>query len=103
MMSERSTAEWLDFFKAQDVPASSVVSLDALVDALPEAEHPSAGRFRQIPPAVRFDRSPQSVRRPAPLIGQHTEEVLSEAGYDAQGIASLRHSGALPNAPGELS
>jgi crotonobetainyl-CoA:carnitine CoA-transferase CaiB-like acyl-CoA transferase len=103
MMGERTTAEWLEFFKAQDVPAASVATLDSLVHALPEADHPAAGRFRQIPPAVRFDRSPQSIRRAAPLIGQHTEEVLGEAGYDARGIASLRHAGALSMAPGELS
>lgn len=103
MMAERTTAEWLEFFREQDVPAAAVATLDDLVEELPLADHPAAGRYREIPPAVVFSNSPQSVRRPAPLIGEHTDEVLSEAGYDAERIASLRTSGVLGGAPAELS
>ena len=103
MMAERTTSEWLEFFREQDVPAAPVASLDALVEALPVEVHPAAGAFHSIPPAVRFERAPQSVRRPAPLIGEHTEEVLMEAGYDAEGIASLRSKGAFGTVPAELS
>lgn len=103
MMSERTTDEWLTFFREQDVPAAPVAALDDLVQNLPVADHPVAGAFRSIPPPVRFDRTPQTVRRAAPLIGQHTEEVLTEAGYDAERIASLRTSGVLGGAPAELS
>lgn len=103
MMAERTTAEWLAFFKEQDVPAAPVATLDELVEELPMDTHPVAGPFRRIPPAVRFARTPQSVRRPAPLIGEHTEEVLGEAGYDANGIAALRRSGALGEVPAEFS
>jgi crotonobetainyl-CoA:carnitine CoA-transferase CaiB-like acyl-CoA transferase len=103
MMAERTTEEWLAFFREQDVPAAPVATLDDLVGGLPVAEHPVAGAYRCIPPPVRFSRAPQTVRRPAPLIGQHTEEVLMEAGYDADGIASLRTSGALGGVPVEFS
>ena len=103
MLGQGTTAEWLAFFRAHDVPAAEVGRLDDLVEELPVAEHPHAGRYRLIPPPVRFAAAPQSVRRPAPLIGEHTDEVLGEAGYDAQGIASLRKSGALGRLPGEFS
>ena len=103
MLAERTTAEWLRFFQEHDVPAAEVRRLDDLVSELPLAVHPHAGEYRLIPPPVRFSGAPQSVRRPAPLIGEHTEEVLAEAGYDAQGIASLRRSGALGAVPGEFS
>ena len=43
MLASRTTAEWLTFFREQDVPAGAVASLDDLVDQLPEAEHPHAG------------------------------------------------------------
>jgi crotonobetainyl-CoA:carnitine CoA-transferase CaiB-like acyl-CoA transferase len=103
MLKERTTAEWITFFREHDVPAAQVAQLDELVEELPIVEHPHAGQFHQIPPAVRFDHAPQSIRRPAPLIGEHTEEVLQEVGYGPQEIASLRQSGALGRTPGEFS
>jgi crotonobetainyl-CoA:carnitine CoA-transferase CaiB-like acyl-CoA transferase len=103
MLADRTTAEWLDFFGRHDVPAAEVATLDDLVEGLPEAEHPRAGRYKVVPPPVRFAAAPQSIRRPAPLIGEHTEEVLREAGYDAEGIASLRISGAFGKDRDELS
>jgi alpha-methylacyl-CoA racemase len=46
-------------------------------------------------PAPRFDRTPADAPRPAPEIGQHTEEVLAEAGYDVAARAALRAAGAI--------
>ncbi len=103
MLESRTTAEWLIFFREHDVPAGAVGSLDDLVDALPEAEHPHAGRYKVIPPPVRFAAAPQNVRLPAPLIGEHTEEVLAELGYDEGKVASLRAAGALGTAPAEFA
>jgi formyl-CoA transferase len=103
MLQSRTTAEWLKVFNEIDVPAAEVGRLDDLVDRLPEAEHPLAGTYKVIPPPVRFARAPQTVRRPAPLIGEHTDEVLAEAGYDTQGIASLRATGAVGTVPAEFS
>ena len=103
MLASRTTAEWLEFFKEHDVPAGAVGSLDDLVEELPETEHPKAGRHKLIPPPVRFERSPQNVRRHAPLIGEHTEEVLLEVGYDQAEVAALRASGALGRVASEFS
>lgn len=103
MMAERTTDEWLTFFKAVDVPAAPVATLDELVDELPVVEHPRAGRYRTVPPSIRFRHHPQSVRRPAPLIGEHSEEILREAGYDEGGIAELRANGSLRGPSGEWS
>ena len=103
MLAERTTAEWVDFFREHDVPAAPVAKLEDLVEQLPDAEHPHAGTYKLIPPPVRFAGAPQSVRRPAPLIGEHTYEVLTEIGYQEEGIASLRKSGALGSTPAEFS
>jgi crotonobetainyl-CoA:carnitine CoA-transferase CaiB-like acyl-CoA transferase len=73
------------------------------VAGLPEVEHPHAGRHKLIPPAVRFAEAPQSVRRPAPLIGEHTDEVLAEVGYGPEEVASLRAAGVLGRLPAEMS
>ena len=101
MIAERTTAEWLEFCEANDIPATAVATLDSLVDALPDAEHPVVGRYKQIPPPVRFTEAPASVRRPAPLIGANTDEVLAEVGLTAEEIEKLHVSGVIP-APPEL-
>ena len=73
---KRPTAYWMDFCSREHIPASRIVTLDELVDGLPLAEHPVAGAYRHIPPAARFSLTPQQLRRPAPLVGQDTAEVL---------------------------
>jgi crotonobetainyl-CoA:carnitine CoA-transferase CaiB-like acyl-CoA transferase len=79
IITQRTTAEWLSFCRAAEVPASGVPTLDDLVDALPEDDHPVAGRYKVLPQPVRFSRaSGPTVRRPAALSGQHTDEVLAE-------------------------
>ena len=103
MLAERTTAEWLAFFREHDVPAGEVAGLDDLVDNLPEAEHPHAGAYKLVPPPVRFAGAPQNVRRPAPLIGEHTAAVLAEVGYDEGRLTALRASGALGQIPAELA
>ncbi|MGO8873204.1 MAG: CaiB/BaiF CoA transferase family protein [Acidimicrobiales bacterium] len=88
IIARRPTAEWLDLCAAAGVPASAVPTLDELVDALPEDDHPVAGRYKVIAQPVRFSRqSGPTVHRPAALSGQHTAEVLAEVagGVDPAG------------------
>jgi crotonobetainyl-CoA:carnitine CoA-transferase CaiB-like acyl-CoA transferase len=103
MLTERTTAEWLTLFRELDVPAGEIGTLDDLVDELPPADHPHAGAYQLIPPPVRFTQAPQNVRRPAPLVGEHTDAVLAELGYDQGRLAGLRASGVLGQVPGELA
>jgi crotonobetainyl-CoA:carnitine CoA-transferase CaiB-like acyl-CoA transferase len=56
---------------------------------LSDHDHPVAGRYRQIAPPARLSRSPAQVRRHAPLIGQHTREVLAEIGLSECEIEQL--------------
>jgi crotonobetainyl-CoA:carnitine CoA-transferase CaiB-like acyl-CoA transferase len=76
-------------------PAGYQRILTPLRGALPEDEHPDAGRYKVIPPPVRFSATPASVRRPAPLAGQHTREVLAEAGLAEEEITRLAEAGVL--------
>jgi len=94
VLATRTTAEWLAFCSGHGIPAAAAASLDEVIDALPEAEHP-AGRYKVIPPPARFSSTPAAVRRPAPLPGEHTDEVLAEAGLTATEIAALADAGIL--------
>ena len=51
--------------------------------------------MRQPRPAARFSVTPSAALRAAPLLGEHTDEVLTEAGLDAAALAKLRASGAV--------
>lgn len=85
---ERTTAEWLALFAELDIPATPILALDDVpqhphlqaVGLFQETTHPTAGPLREMRPAARFSATPLSLRRHAPTLGEHTEEVLSAAG-----------------------
>jgi crotonobetainyl-CoA:carnitine CoA-transferase CaiB-like acyl-CoA transferase len=106
IMLEKTTAEWLELARRLGIPAGPVPSVEELVEdpaqhrgVLREDDHPVAGRYRQIAPTARFSRTPASVHRPAPLLGQDTVAVLDELGLDAQQVKLLLDSGAAGAGP----
>ena len=66
----------------------------AALEIVEEYDHPQAGRLRQARAAARFSATPAAIRRGAPALGEHTDEVLGEIGYSAEQIAGLRAEGA---------
>ena len=95
IIASQPTAHWLAFCRAHGIPATEVADLDDLVEALPVAEHPVAGAHRVVPPPVRFSRTPASVRREAPLVGEHNREVLLDAGLTDDEVDALEAAGVL--------
>lgn len=99
----RPTAHWLAICEAHDIPATAFSALETLhehphlaaVGLFQAAEHPTEGAIRYARPPARFERTPASVRRPAPLLGEHSAEILAEAGYDAAAIAGFIASGVV--------
>ncbi|MEM7342429.1 MAG: CoA transferase [Actinomycetota bacterium] len=101
VLPTHTTEEWLRFCAEQGIPATEAATLDELVDQLPLAQHPEVGAYRIIPPAERFATTPATVRRPAPMIGQHGREVLVEIGYDRSTIDELETLGVLGPPPSQ--
>jgi len=58
-------------------------------------DHPAAGRVKVVAPAVKMSETPPAIERPAPLIGEHTAEVLREFGFDQAAIDGFFASGAV--------
>jgi len=85
-IAERATPDWLDALHAIDIPACAVNSIAALardphlaaVGLFEDSEHPTEGKMTTCRPTIRFDRTPASVRRLAPNLGEHNREILGE-------------------------
>src|SRR5690606_3208216 len=98
---EKTTTEWMARFDAAGVPAGPVLTVDELLDdpqvrandLVVEVDHPVAGRVELVGPLVRFEGAAGQPVLPPPTLGQHTEEVLTELGYDADGVDRLRRAG----------
>jgi crotonobetainyl-CoA:carnitine CoA-transferase CaiB-like acyl-CoA transferase len=60
-----------------------------------EINHPAKGKVRSIGFPVKLSGIPQQVRMPPPLLGAHTEEILTEPGFDSGELEKLRAAGAF--------
>ncbi len=100
--TKKSTNEWLEILEAAGVPAGPILNMEEIwadpqiqergMEAL--LEHPTAGVIKNIGVAAKLYSTPGRITRPAPLLGQHTREVLEDAGYSAEEIESLNELGA---------
>ncbi len=103
ILATRTSAEWLELLDAAEVPCAPVLTRDELPGhpqivenrLVVESVHPIAGRMREARPPERMERTPSGLRRPAPGLGQHSEELLGEAGYTPAEIAALRRGGVV--------
>jgi crotonobetainyl-CoA:carnitine CoA-transferase CaiB-like acyl-CoA transferase len=57
-------------------------------------EQPEMGEIKQLGFPIKLSRTPARIERPAPGLGEHTTEVLTEAGYSAEDVRDLEESGA---------
>jgi crotonobetainyl-CoA:carnitine CoA-transferase CaiB-like acyl-CoA transferase len=102
-LAERTSAEWLAALEQADIPASPMHTLKTLLadphlddmDFFQIEEHPTEGRVRTMKLPMRFSGSPALNRRPTPRLGEHTVEVLQEAGLSAAEIEKLVGDGVV--------
>jgi crotonobetainyl-CoA:carnitine CoA-transferase CaiB-like acyl-CoA transferase len=101
-MKRRTTAFWLEALERGDIPVQRMNTLDDIVadphlntiDYLHMVDHPSEGRIRALAVPSEWSESKPEYRRHAPRLGEHTREVLREAGFSDKQIDGLISDGA---------
>jgi crotonobetainyl-CoA:carnitine CoA-transferase CaiB-like acyl-CoA transferase len=101
--AEQPRSHWLALLEANDIPCGPIndyaqVFADPQVRAremVVEVDHPTLGRLRTLGSPLKMSGTPPDVRRRAPLLGEHTDAVLREAGFSDEEIAAMREAGAI--------
>jgi crotonobetainyl-CoA:carnitine CoA-transferase CaiB-like acyl-CoA transferase len=97
-------AEWLGRLGRAGVPAGKIKSVGEALEsehlrargAIVTVNHPTAGRMRMVGPPIRLHGTPAEAATPAPLLGEHTDEVLTKLlGYSSEAVAELRAGGVV--------
>lgn len=97
---KQDTEYWLEKFQAvgfwcakvndyEDVAKDPQVIHNGIIK---EIQHPVAGTYKAIGTPIEMSETPPTIRRPAPLLGEHNEEILKHLGYTAEQINSMRES-----------
>jgi crotonobetainyl-CoA:carnitine CoA-transferase CaiB-like acyl-CoA transferase len=101
-MARRTTAYWLEFCQAHDIPAAPYHTLETLIDDphlhdvgfFIERDHPTEGRTVDLRPANEISGGHRTDWLPAPHLGEHTREILAEIGLQASEISAMIAEGA---------
>jgi crotonobetainyl-CoA:carnitine CoA-transferase CaiB-like acyl-CoA transferase len=101
--ARRPASEWVDLLLAAGVPAAPIHNYEEALaceqsvarDMVMEMDHPVEGKVKVLGFPVKLRGTPQQIRRAAPLLGAHTEEVFAELGLSSERMAQLQNAGAF--------
>ena len=104
LFAQKTCDEWMDLLVGAAIPAGPVNNMEHLFadpqilhrDMIAEVEHPTIGTLRLAGMPIKFSETPGVIRRPPPLCGQHTDELLAELlGFSADRIEELKSRGVI--------
>jgi formyl-CoA transferase len=104
VMTQKTCDEWVDLFVEASIPCGPVNDMESLFadpqvlhrDMVAEVPHPSIGTLRLCGVPVKYAETPATIRHPPPLLGEHTDEILTDIlGYLPDTIEALRQDGTV--------
>jgi formyl-CoA transferase len=98
ILEEKDTDEWMEILLEAGFPAAPIYNYEQVFEdphtlareMVVEMEHPVEGTVKGLGIPIKLSETPGKIRRPAPLLGEHTEETLMGLGYSEEEIADLR-------------
>jgi len=100
----RDSAEWIRKFQSAGVPVGPIQTVGDVLDRDPhvtaremvvEVNHPTVGSMKTLGVPVKLSETPGAVRRAAPLLGEHTREILAELGFPTAEVMDLLKRGVI--------
>jgi crotonobetainyl-CoA:carnitine CoA-transferase CaiB-like acyl-CoA transferase len=100
----KTSAEWAPILRKEDLIYSPVMKITELEndeqilsnDYIVEFEHPTLGKVKETGHPIRYSETPAEIgQRPAPKLGEHTDEILSQLGFNQSQVGKLRQAGAV--------
>ncbi|MBM3959895.1 MAG: CoA transferase [SAR202 cluster bacterium] len=99
--STRESAHWIELLNEAGCPCGPINSMDQVfadpqvrhLNMAAEVHHPELGNFNLVNQAIKLSRTPSSIRSATPRLGEHTDEILGQLGYDPARISALREAG----------
>lgn len=100
---QKSTEQWVEIMETSGVPCGRIRTIDQVLtdphvrirEMVVEQEHPLAGTIKLIGVPTKLSLTPGAITMPPPTLGQHTDEILNNLGYNADKIAAWREKGVI--------
>jgi crotonobetainyl-CoA:carnitine CoA-transferase CaiB-like acyl-CoA transferase len=101
--AKQPVAFWISELENAGVPCGPILDYEAALktpqaiarEMTVDVEHPTLGTLRALGTPIKMSSTPLNPKRRAPMLGEHTDDVLAEAGYSADEIEQLRYAGAV--------